>query len=140
MNFIVTEKKNLQITVEKESGLDVSSPKHGKVDEKNEPHVGGNTWAGGTGGRDTAGLGGKGGPYRLDAKHKVFQVGYILTSIVFNLFLCFFYYNNHQFSKKIYMYMFTNRCLTQRKTQYQNMSKKQQDKWVKRHTRNVSKK
>ncbi|XP_027851720.2 von Willebrand factor A domain-containing protein 8 [Aphis gossypii] len=69
-----TQKKNLQITVEKESGLDVSSPKHGKVDEKNEPHVGGNTWAGGTGGRDTAGLGGKGGPYRLDAKHKVFQV------------------------------------------------------------------
>lgn len=77
MNYIVTEKKNLQITIEKESGLDVSSPKHGKVDEKNEPHVGGNTWAGGTGGRDTAGLGGKGGPYRLDAKHKVFQVSYI---------------------------------------------------------------
>lgn len=74
INFFVVEKKNLQITVEKESGLDVSSPKHGKVDEKNEPHVGGNTWAGGTGGRDTAGLGGKGGPYRLDAKHKVFQV------------------------------------------------------------------
>ncbi|XP_050525858.1 von Willebrand factor A domain-containing protein 8 [Daktulosphaira vitifoliae] len=69
-----TKKDNLQITIEKESGLDVSSPKHGKVDEKNEPHVGGNTWAGGTGGRDTAGLGGKGGPYRLDAKHKVFQV------------------------------------------------------------------
>ncbi|XP_050442272.1 von Willebrand factor A domain-containing protein 8 [Adelges cooleyi] len=68
------QNQNLQITVEKESGLDVSSPKHGKVDEKNEPHVGGNTWAGGTGGRDTAGLGGKGGPYRLDAKHKVFQV------------------------------------------------------------------
>lgn len=26
------------------------------------------------GGRDTAGLGGIGGPYRLDAGHKVFQV------------------------------------------------------------------
>ncbi|TFK15889.1 glutaredoxin-related protein 5, mitochondrial [Platysternon megacephalum] len=38
------------------------------------PHVGGNTWAGGTGGRDTAGLGGKGGPYRLDAGHKVYQI------------------------------------------------------------------
>lgn len=37
----------------------------GKVDPKNTPHVGGNQWAGGTGGRDTAGLGGKGGPYRL---------------------------------------------------------------------------
>ncbi|NXE46870.1 VWA8 protein, partial [Casuarius casuarius] len=53
---------------------DVSSPKQGKVDPNNMPHVGGNTWAGGTGGRDTAGLGGKGGPYRLDAGHKVYQV------------------------------------------------------------------
>lgn len=44
------------------------------MDPNNEPHVGGNTWAGGTGGRDTAGLGGKGGPYRLDAGHDVFQV------------------------------------------------------------------
>lgn len=26
------------------------------------------------GGRDTAGLGGKGGPYRLDAGHKIYQV------------------------------------------------------------------
>ncbi|XP_072370485.1 von Willebrand factor A domain-containing protein 8-like [Scyliorhinus torazame] len=40
----------------------------------NNPHIGGSTWAGGTGGRDTAGLGGKGGPYRLDAGHKVYQV------------------------------------------------------------------
>ena len=51
-----------------------SSPKHGKVDEKNQPHVGGNTWAGGTGGSDTAGLGGRGGPYRLDAGLSVHQV------------------------------------------------------------------
>ena len=43
-------------------------------DRTNAPHVGGNTWAGGTGGRDTAGLGGKGGPYRLDAGHPVYQV------------------------------------------------------------------
>ncbi|XP_054285808.1 von Willebrand factor A domain-containing protein 8 [Macrosteles quadrilineatus] len=64
----------LQLTVQRESGEDVSSPKHGKVDEKGDPHVGGNTWAGGTGGRDTAGLGGKGGPYRLDAGHTVYQV------------------------------------------------------------------
>jgi len=28
----------------------------------------------GAGGRDTAGLGGKGGPYRLDAGHKVYQI------------------------------------------------------------------
>ncbi|XP_041128021.1 von Willebrand factor A domain-containing protein 8-like isoform X1 [Polyodon spathula] len=64
----------VQITVQRDSGLDVSSPKHGKVDHDNTPHVGGNMWAGGTGGRDTAGLGGKGGPYRLDAGHKVHQV------------------------------------------------------------------
>ncbi|XP_075230942.1 von Willebrand factor A domain-containing protein c12.2 [Lycorma delicatula] len=67
-------RKHVQLTIEKESGLDVSSPKHGKVDPKGDPHVGGNTWAGGTGGRDTAGLGGKGGPYRLDAGHTVHQV------------------------------------------------------------------
>uniref|UniRef100_A0A8B9TGJ3 von Willebrand factor A domain-containing protein 8 n=1 Tax=Anas platyrhynchos TaxID=8839 RepID=A0A8B9TGJ3_ANAPL len=64
----------VQITIQRDSGLDVSSPKHGKVDPQNMPHVGGNTWAGGTGGRDTAGLGGKGGPYRLDAGHKVYQI------------------------------------------------------------------
>lgn len=52
--------------------LDV--PKHGKWDEKNEAHVGGNQWAGGTGGSNTAGLGGRGGPYRLDRGHKVHQV------------------------------------------------------------------
>ncbi|PNF24075.1 hypothetical protein B7P43_G04705, partial [Cryptotermes secundus] len=72
--MIGSERKYLQLTVERPSGLDVTAPKHGKVDETGAPHVGGNTWAGGTGGRDTAGLGGKGGPYRLDAGHKVHQV------------------------------------------------------------------
>ena len=61
---------DLKLTINRESGADVDSPKHGKIDENNDPHVGGNTWAGGTGGRDTAGLGGKGGPYRLDAGHQ----------------------------------------------------------------------
>lgn len=70
----VTTRKNIQMTIERDSGKGMSAPKHGKVDEKNEPHVGGNTWAGGTGGRDTAGLGGKGGPYRLDAGHDVHQI------------------------------------------------------------------
>ena len=65
---------DLSMSVERASGKHVDSPKHGKIDAKNEPHVGGNTWAGGTGGRDTAGLGGKGGPYRLDAGHQVHQV------------------------------------------------------------------
>ncbi|KAG7331155.1 hypothetical protein KOW79_005124 [Hemibagrus wyckioides] len=64
----------VQITIQRDSGLDVSAPKHGKIDPMNAPHVGGNQWAGGTGGRDTAGLGGKGGPYRLDAGHQVYQI------------------------------------------------------------------
>ncbi|GAA5900077.1 hypothetical protein JCM6882_002608 [Rhodosporidiobolus microsporus] len=41
----------------------LSGPKFGKTDDKE--HSGGNTWAGGTGGRDTAGLGGRGGYMRL---------------------------------------------------------------------------
>ncbi|ETW00905.1 hypothetical protein, variant 1 [Aphanomyces invadans] len=53
---------------------DSSLPKHGKEDPDNTPHVGGNTWAGGTGGSDTAGLGGRGGPYRLDKGHRVHQI------------------------------------------------------------------
>eukprot|EP00092_Neocalanus_flemingeri_P037789 GFUD01041137.1.p1 GENE.GFUD01041137.1~~GFUD01041137.1.p1 ORF type:complete len:1900 (+),score=456.60 GFUD01041137.1:60-5702(+) len=65
---------DLTMTINQASGKDVDSPKHGKLDAKNDPHIGGNTWAGGTGGRDTAGLGGKGGPYRLDAGHNVHQV------------------------------------------------------------------
>ncbi|XP_033322690.2 von Willebrand factor A domain-containing protein c12.2 [Megalopta genalis] len=72
--MVGNDNERLQITKERYSGLDVSGPKRGKFDEKNEPHVGGNTWAGGTGGRDTAGLGGKGGPYRLDAGHTVHQL------------------------------------------------------------------
>ncbi|XP_067848369.1 von Willebrand factor A domain-containing protein 8-like isoform X2 [Heptranchias perlo] len=39
----------LQITIQKDSALDMTAPKHGRVDADNTPHVGGNTWAGGTG-------------------------------------------------------------------------------------------
>ena len=53
---------------------EIDAPKHGKEDPNNDPHVGGNTWAGGTGGSNTAGLGGRGGPYRLDKGHQVHQV------------------------------------------------------------------
>ena len=42
---------SFQITVQRDSGLDVTAPKHGKIDAKNDPHVGGNQWAGGTGNR-----------------------------------------------------------------------------------------
>ena len=52
----------------------LDTPKKGKWDDNNDPHVGGNQWAGGTGGSNTAGLGGRGGPYRLDRGHKVHQV------------------------------------------------------------------
>lgn len=53
----------------------LSAPKFGQVDPKGEAHVGGNTWAGGSGGSDTAGLGGRGGPYRLwDGTHVPHQV------------------------------------------------------------------
>lgn len=52
----------------------LDQPKIGKLDADNTPHVGGNTWAGGTGGYNTAGLGGVGGPFRLDAGHDVHQM------------------------------------------------------------------
>ena len=50
----------LSIVRDFESTKPASMPKRGKIDKTGAPHVGGNTWAGGTGGRDTAGLGGKG--------------------------------------------------------------------------------
>ena len=53
---------------------DASNLKHGEEDPDNTPHSGGNNWAGGTGGTDTAGLGGLAGPYRLDKGHPVTQV------------------------------------------------------------------
>ncbi|KAF9530652.1 AAA domain-containing protein [Crepidotus variabilis] len=49
----------------------LSEPKEGKQDGKE--HSGGNTFAGGTGGRDTAGVGGRGGYKRLLAKNTVKQ-------------------------------------------------------------------
>eukprot|EP01119_Soliformovum_irregulare_P011942 TRINITY_DN3062_c0_g1_i3.p1 TRINITY_DN3062_c0_g1~~TRINITY_DN3062_c0_g1_i3.p1 ORF type:complete len:1359 (+),score=391.60 TRINITY_DN3062_c0_g1_i3:331-4077(+) len=63
-----------KLTLKKGGHGQLGSPKHGKEDPNNEPHVGGNTWAGGSGGRDTAGLGGRGGPYRLDSGNPIFQV------------------------------------------------------------------
>ncbi|KAK0400469.1 hypothetical protein QR680_015263 [Steinernema hermaphroditum] len=72
------EDPNLRVDYEKsESDFDFSkldTPKIGKFDADNTPHVGGNTWAGGTGGYNTAGLGGVGGPFRLDAGHDVHQM------------------------------------------------------------------
>ena len=66
--------KELSIVRDFPSPKPAEAPKHGKVDETGAPHVGGNTWAGGTGGRDTAGLGGKGGPYRLSDGNPIHQI------------------------------------------------------------------
>ncbi|KAK1746248.1 vWA domain-containing protein [Skeletonema marinoi] len=66
--------EGVQTAIENVLAFDPSSPKHGKEDPDNTPHVGGNTWAGGTGGSDTAGLGGRGGPYRLDKGHPIHQI------------------------------------------------------------------
>merc|ERR1719270_1337886 len=65
---------NRDLQIRRDGMTDLNSPKHGKIDPTGAPHVGGNTWAGGTGGRDTAGMGGIGGPYRLDAGHDVHQL------------------------------------------------------------------
>lgn len=51
--MIGADDEKIQITKERYSGQDVSGPKHGKIDKDNQPHVGGNTWAGGTGGTGT---------------------------------------------------------------------------------------
>ena len=37
------------MTYERDGAKDCDAPKHGKVDPTGNPHVGGNTWAGGTG-------------------------------------------------------------------------------------------
>lgn len=88
------KKKVNDIKFEPKGSTDLSEPKFGKEDPKNEEHSGGNTWAGGvsniflqcdpnvqiavlhlqTGGRDTAGLGGRGGYMRLFKGHDIKQV------------------------------------------------------------------
>ena len=93
----------------------MSGPKVGKVDPKNTPHVGGNTWAGGTGGRDTAGLGGRGGPYRLDAGHSIHQVE------IFNVYFLV-----------ISLHMDDCRFRTKIKQRFQKRFNEQPEKWVKK--------
>ncbi|TFK71122.1 hypothetical protein BDN72DRAFT_838036 [Pluteus cervinus] len=64
-------KKIEDVTFELKS-IKLDKPKEGKHDDKD--HHGGNTWAGGTGGRDTAGLGGIGGYKRLWKGGEIKQV------------------------------------------------------------------
>ncbi|KAL7983994.1 hypothetical protein Chor_004534 [Crotalus horridus] len=50
------------------------SSKPGEIPPRMENHDWPRRWQARAGGRDTAGLGGKGGPYRLDAGHQVYQI------------------------------------------------------------------
>ncbi|OBZ76548.1 von Willebrand factor A domain-containing protein 8 [Grifola frondosa] len=67
-------KQVLDLKFEPTGDTSLSKPKYGKEDPDNQPHTGGNTWAGGTGGRDTAGLGGRGGYMRLFKGHDINQI------------------------------------------------------------------
>lgn len=85
-----SHKKVVDIEFEPKGNTDLDKPKFGKDDPDNQPHEGGNTWAGGvsslflnsnllnsvlqTGGRDTAGMGGRGGYMRLYKGHPIKQV------------------------------------------------------------------
>ncbi|KAJ3534193.1 hypothetical protein NM688_g7173 [Phlebia brevispora] len=75
-------RKVLDIKYEPKGDTSLSQPKYGKEDPNNNPHTGGNTWAGGTGGRDTAGLGGRGGYMRLYKGHNIRQVSDALKNNV----------------------------------------------------------
>ncbi|WFD02167.1 hypothetical protein MOBT1_000848 [Malassezia obtusa] len=61
-----------QVRYDPPGDTSLERPKDGVEDD--EVHVGGNTFRGGTGGRDTAGLGGRGGAERLYKGHKIHQV------------------------------------------------------------------
>jgi hypothetical protein len=67
------ERRGRSSPEERKRAPELEMPKHGKETDGKQ-HVGGNTWAGGSGGSNTAGLGGRGGPYRLDGGHEVHQV------------------------------------------------------------------
>lgn len=60
----VKEQQPLRVEYQSKNPKLASAPKHGKIDPKNAPHVGGNTWAGGTG---------KSSSFLIE-KHKVFCV------------------------------------------------------------------
>ncbi|WFD33517.1 hypothetical protein MCUN1_000330 [Malassezia cuniculi] len=66
--------QSLRVEYKPLGSTSLDKPKEGKDDPNNDPHVGGNTWRGGTGGRDTAGLGGRGGFERLYKGHKIHQI------------------------------------------------------------------
>ncbi|KAI0296956.1 AAA domain-containing protein [Multifurca ochricompacta] len=68
------KRKQLDMQFDPEK-TDLDKPKHGQEDPNGGAHSGGNAFAGGTGGRDTAGMGGRGGFKRLYKKgHDIYQV------------------------------------------------------------------
>ncbi len=90
-DLVKSNDDSLKVTYDYDGKKEATGPKYGKVDPTGDPHTGGNTWAGGTGnnnqativsynannvlgGANTAGMGGKGGPYRLDSGHNVAQI------------------------------------------------------------------
>lgn len=77
-----TEPKKRPMVIEftPKGSTELDKPKMGK--ETDKAHVGGNTWQGGTGGRDTAGLGGRGGFMRLYKGHDINQVSQELKDAV----------------------------------------------------------
>ncbi|KAJ6624725.1 AAA domain-containing protein [Mycena sp. CBHHK59/15] len=64
--------KKIQDVKFEPKNTELGEPKEGEHDDKE--HQGGNKWAGGTGGRDTAGLGGRGGYKRLYKGGNIKQV------------------------------------------------------------------
>ncbi|KAG5651686.1 hypothetical protein H0H81_007817 [Sphagnurus paluster] len=68
-------KKKVQDIEFEPKNTELGEPKEGKHDDKE--HSGGNTFAGGTGGRDTAGMGGRGGYKRLFKGGDIKQVCFV---------------------------------------------------------------
>ncbi|GMT32324.1 hypothetical protein PFISCL1PPCAC_23621 [Pristionchus fissidentatus] len=67
-------KDRVEYTMKKPNKEMLKTPTVGKFDPSNAPHHGGGMWAGGSGGYNTAGLGGAGGPFRLDSGNDVHQI------------------------------------------------------------------
>ncbi|GMR32699.1 hypothetical protein PMAYCL1PPCAC_02894 [Pristionchus mayeri] len=68
------EKDRVEYTMKTPNRDMLKTPTVGKFDPSNAPHHGGGVWAGGSGGYNTAGLGGAGGPFRLDSGNDVHQI------------------------------------------------------------------
>jgi hypothetical protein len=70
------EIKNSKLTLsfDYDAKKEANGPTMGKIDPKNDPHVGGNMWQGGSGGSNTPGMGGRGGPFRVASGNNIYQI------------------------------------------------------------------